>query len=119
MKGGKEDLYHSNSDVSASTTVVGLVNGMISGAGICVVLPQLGLTAGWLTSLWVCLLTGFISFYTARLIVTHLGKGSSIKECILGHFGNDYKYMRIYGAFIWFNFIVQLVIYFKIICIQV
>lgn len=99
--------------------MVGLVNGMISGAGICVVLPQLGVAAGWVTTLWVCLLTGLISYYTARLIVTHLGKGDQIKDCILAHFGDDYFYMRGYGAFIWFNFIVQLVIYFRIICLQI
>ena len=92
---------------------------MISGAGICVVLPQLGLTSGWLGSILVCAVTGFISYYTARLIVTHLGKGNTVKECLLAHFDNDYRYMRAYGAFIWFNLIVQLVIYFRIICLQI
>ena len=114
-----QDLYHSGSNISAPTTVVGLVNGMVSGAGICVVMPNLGLSAGWLTSLWVCTLTGFISYYTARLIVTHLGKGNTIKECVLSHFNNDYRYMRAYAAFIWFNLIVQLIIYFRIICLQI
>jgi amino acid permease len=81
-----EDAFHSGADISATTTTVGLVNGMISGAGICVVLPQLGMQAGWLTTLWVCVLTGFISYYTAKLIVIHLGKGSQIRDCILAHF---------------------------------
>ena len=112
-------MFHSGSDMSASTTTVGLVNGMISGAGICVVLPQLGLAAGWITTLWVCSLTGLISYYTARLIVTHLGKGNTIKDCILAHFNNNIFYLRGYGCFIWFNFIVQLVIYFGIICLQI
>ena len=91
---------------------------MISGAGICVVLPQLGMQAGFITTIWVCVLTGFISYYTAKLIVDHLGRGTQIRDCILAHFKDDYRYMAAYGGFIWFNFIVQLVIYFRIICMQ-
>ena len=113
------DLYHSGSHLTATTTIVGLVNGMISGAGICVVLPQLGLTAGWLGSILVCSVAGFISFCTARLIVVHLGKGNTVKECILEHFNQDYRYMRAYGGFIWFNLVIQLIIYFRIICLQI
>jgi hypothetical protein len=83
------------------------------------VLPQLGMATGYITSFFVCIFTGYISYYTAKLIVIHLGKGNQIKDCILAHFNEDYRYMAGYGAFIWFNFIIQLVIYFRIICLQV
>ena len=92
---------------------------MISGAGICVVLPLVGLTTGWLTSIWVSIVMGFVSYYTARLIVLHLGKGHTIKECILEHFNNDYLYMRGYCFVIWINQIFQLIIYFRILCLQI
>ena len=92
---------------------------MISGAGICVVLPIVGLNAGWFTSIWVSLVIGFVSYYTARLIVTHLGKGHTVKECILQHFNNDYRFMQGYCVIIWFNEIIQEIIYFRILCLQI
>ena len=98
-------------------TVIGLVNGMIGGT--CLVLPLLGIAAGWVTVIYVDVLIGFISYYTARLIVTHLGQGRQIKDCVMSHFKNDYKYMRMYSFFMWFSFIPLLVIYFQIICLQI
>ena len=98
-------------------TVLGLLNGMIGTS--CLVLPVIGQTAGYITTLWVCLLIGFASYYTAYLIVLHLGKAKSIKECILSHFGNNYSYMRAYGFFMWISFVPLLFGYFRIICIQV
>ena len=76
---------------------------MISGAGICVVLPLLGLSAGWFTSIWTSMLVGFVSYYTGSLIVTHLGKGHTVKECLLEHTSHDYNYLRAYCGIIWFN----------------
>ena len=96
---------------------MGLVNGMIGGT--CLVLPQLGIQTGFITILWVALVTATISYYTARLIITHLGKGSQIKDCIMSHFKNDYRYMRAYSFFMWFSFVPLLVIYFRIICLQI
>ncbi len=46
-------------------------------------LPQVGLGAGWGMSILICLITGCISYYTAYLIVLHLGSGTQIKDCIL------------------------------------
>jgi hypothetical protein len=104
-------------EITAPMTVVGLVNGMIGGT--CLVLPQLGIVTGYVTVIWVALLTGFISYYTARLIVTHLGKGKQIRDCVMAHFQNDYRYMRAYSFFMWFSFIPLLIIYFRIICLQI
>lgn len=103
--------------MTANMTVIGLLNGMIGGT--CLVLPYYGLDSGWLTIILVCIIMGWISYYTAYLIILHLGKGSQIKDCILSHFDNDYKYMRGYSFFIWFSFIPYYLIYFRIICLQI
>jgi hypothetical protein len=58
--------------ISNSMTVLGLANGMIGGTIL--VLPIIGLTTGYISSLPVCLLMGAVSCYTAYLIVLHLGK---------------------------------------------
>ena len=100
-----------------SMIVMGLTNGMIGGTIL--VLPLIGLTTGYVTTIWVTLLIGFISYYTARLIVTHLGKGKQIKDCIMAHAKDDYRYMVGYSFFIWFSFVPLLVIYFRIICLQI
>lgn len=60
---------------------------------------------------WMC-------YYTAYLNILHLGKGKQIRDCILNHFSNDYKYMRGYSFFIWLSFIAYALIYFRIICLQ-
>jgi hypothetical protein len=103
--------------MSAPMTVLGLVNGMVGSS--CLVLPVVGLTAGYITTIWVCLIIGYISYYTAYLIVLHLGKGRNIKESILAHYQADYKYMVGYSFFIWLSFIPMLVTYFRIICLQI
>jgi hypothetical protein len=63
-------------------------------------------------------LTGFFSYYTAQLIIIHLGKAKNIKECILAHFEDD-RFMVGYSFFIWISFIPMLVSYFRIICLQI
>ncbi len=103
--------------MSSTMTIIGLVNGMIGGT--CLVLPHIGLRTGWLTSILVALVTGWISYYTAYLIILHLGKGSQIKDCILNHFNNDYKYMTGYSFIIWVSFMPYMLIYFRIICLQI
>ena len=103
-------------EMSNSMTILGLLNGMIGGTVL--VLPILGLRAGYIDTLVVSLFMGFISFYTGYLIVLHLGKAKSIKDYILSHFNNDYKYMQIYSGFIWFSFIPVFIIYFRLIVLQ-
>jgi amino acid permease len=103
--------------MSASTTVVGLVNGMIGGT--CLVIPYMGIKTGWAMSIVICLIIGWISYYTAYLIILHLGKGTQIKDCILTHFDNDYRYMTGYSFLIWLSFMPFMLIYFRIICLQI
>ena len=97
--------------------MLGLINGMIGGT--CLVLPYLSLSAGWLSTTLVVGGIGFLSYYTAALIITHLGKSASIKESILSHFDDDYRYMMGYSLFIWISFVPPLFIYFRIICLQI
>ena len=54
--------------------VIGLVNGMIGGT--CLVLPHMGLETGWLLSIIICAVVGFMIYYTAHLIIMHLGTKS-------------------------------------------
>jgi hypothetical protein len=85
----------------------------------CLVLPIMGLQAGWATSLWTNIVVGYLTYYTAKLIVTHLGRGANIKSCILNHFGQDYRYMRAYSLIIWLSIIPFLLTQFRIICEQI
>ena len=103
--------------ISAPVTVLGLTNGMLGGT--CLVLPILGISTGWTTTIWVCLLCGFIAYYTARVMVTHLGKSKHMKNSVLAHFKDDYFYVRGYAFVMWLSFIFLLIIYFQIICLQI
>lgn len=96
---------------------IGLVNGMIGGT--CLVLPHIGLKTGWIMTFIVCIVCSWMTYYTAYLIVLHLGKGTQIRDCILNHFNNDYKYMRGYSFIIWLSFMPYMLIYFRIICLQI
>ena len=98
-------------------TVVALVNGMVGGTSL--VLPYMGIKTGWIMSALICSGIGLITYYTAYLIVLHLGKGTQIKDCILTHFDNDYRYMTGYSFLIWLSFMPFMLIYFRIICLQI
>ena len=98
-------------------TVLGLLNGMIGITAL--MLPILGITTGYLNTIWVCLGIGLITYYTAYLIVLHLGKAKNMKECILAHFNNDYRYMTIYSCIIWVSFFATILGFFKVACLQI
>ena len=75
--------------------------------------------AGYWTTIWVSLLVGYCLYYTALLILTHLGHAKNMKESILAHFQDDYTYMIGYSLIIWFSFIPFLILRFKVICHEV
>ena len=58
-------------------TTLGLVNGMI-GSGV-LVLPVVGISAGIFTTIWITLVIGFMAYYTADLLVLHLGRGKNMR----------------------------------------
>ena len=103
--------------MKAPATVLGLVNGMIGGT--CLVLPQIGISTGWITTIWVCLICGLIAYYTARLMILHLGEGRHIRDTVMSHFKNDIRYLKMYGFIMFFSFVFVLIIYFQIICLQI
>ena len=102
--------------MSNSMTVLGLLNAMIGATAL--VLPLLGLKAGYIDTLLVSLAMGILSFYTGYLIILHFGKAKSVKEYILSHFNYDYKYIQIYSFLIWFSFLPYFIVYFRLIVLQ-
>lgn len=98
------------------TTVIGLLNGMIGGTIL--ILPLLGMKTGYLMIALVCIFMGFLSGYTAYLIILHLGKSRNIKEAVLQHFKGDFKYTVIYNTFIGISFMPCLIAYFRLLCLQ-
>ncbi len=94
-------------------TIVGLANGMIGGTIL--VLPVLGLTSGYIAIPLIAVTFGLISFYSATLIVTHLGKSTNITECIYEHFNQDRKYSVIYNIIIALSLMGFLLAYFPLI----
>lgn len=97
--------------------VVGFVNSMIGGALL--VLPVLGLSSGYISSSLLCMTMGFITFYTCWLLIMHVGKNGSIKEGILYHFDHNYTYLTVYSCMVWVNVIPILLIYFRLIVLQI
>lgn len=96
--------------------ICGLLNGMIGGTIL--LLPIIGLTTGYLMSCISCLLLGLISYYSANLIVTHLGTAKNMTECVMQHFNGVYEYMIAYAFVVWIGQIPTLVVYYNLICIQ-
>ena len=78
------DPFSAGSDINTPMTILGLINGTIGSALL--ILPVISISAGYVTSIWVTTSVGLATYYTADLIVLHLGKGRSIKESILAHF---------------------------------
>lgn len=97
-------------------TVMALLNGMIGGTIL--ILPLLGITSGWLMIPLVALVYGLISFFSAYLIVLHLGDAPNINETILDHFKGDHFYSVIYNIFVGFSLFGFLLSYFPLIVKQ-
>jgi hypothetical protein len=112
----KED-FNGGAQMSAGMTVMGIVNGMI-GCN-CLVLPTMGLSAGYLNIFWTCALMGYVCYYMAVLLVTHMGKSKNIKESVLAHFRGDYNYMAGYSVINWLAFLPALFGIFRILCLQI
>jgi hypothetical protein len=94
-----------------------MINGMLGGSAL--VLPVAGLAAGWFTSLWTLVLVGSLLYYTAALIITHLGKATNIKYAVLAHFNNNYSYVSAYGIIIWISFVPFIVLQLELICMEI
>jgi hypothetical protein len=97
-------------------TIAGLLNGMVGGTIL--VLPIIGIATGYITTVIVCALLGFLSYYTGNLVVVHLGKAKNMTESILNHFHQNYTYMTIYAFIVFCSQVPTLTIYFNLICLQ-
>jgi len=93
-----------------------MVSGMVGTS--CMVIPIVDLTTGWLTTIWVNIVVAFFLYYTASLIITHLGIGKGMRDSILAHFNNNYKYLSAYGIIIWFSFVPFIFLSTRIICLE-
>lgn len=103
--------------IGTPTTLVGLLNAMIGGSML--VIPVLGMEAGYLSWTINCILICIVTGYTAYLLVTHLGKAKNIKYLILAHFKQDHTYTSLYNIVIWFSFLSAMLIYFNLFCTQI
>jgi len=106
-----------NETIGDTATVLGLVNGMVGGTIL--VLPLLGIRTGYITTMIVSLIVGYISYFTAKIYIIHLGKEKDIREAVLVHFGEDMKYVKFFSFLMWISFCPVFVDYFRLICIQI
>jgi amino acid permease len=97
--------------------VLGFVNSMIGGSIL--ILPVLGLSSGYISTPLLCAVMGFITFYTCWLLVVHVGKARNIKEGILSHFDQNYAVLTFYSCMVWMNVFPVLLIYFRLVVLQV
>ena len=83
------------------------------------IIPVMSLSAGWLTSILIISFIGFVTYYTAALIITHLGIAKAMKGSILAHFNNNYSYMRTYGFINWFSFIPIIFLLYNFVVLEI
>jgi len=86
--------------------------------GTILILPLLGLTTGYLMSALTCIIIGLVCYYTAYLVIVHLGKGT-VRDWILEHFDHDEKYLVGFNIIMVINGIPGYLIYFKLVCLQI
>lgn len=70
--------------ISGPMTIISIVNGMIG--GFILILPVMSLDAGWLLTLIVLLITGFVSYYSCHLCLEHTGNEADLDISIQKHF---------------------------------
>ena len=64
--------------------ILSMVNGMIG--GLILILPVMALEGGWLLTLLVILMTGFINYYSCYLCLIHTGEEPDLDISIEKHF---------------------------------
>ena len=102
--------------ISWWSLVLALANGMIGGTIL--VLPIIGLETGWAFILPVSVGMGVLSCYTAYLVVLHLGQAKDIKKCILAHVNQNPFFVNAYSILICLSCLTYVIIYFRLICLQ-
>lgn len=87
--------------------------------GTILVLPLLGIQTGYITTIIVSFVVGYISYYTALIYIVHLGKEKDIRQALLVHFSFDEKYLKIFSFCLWLGFLPFFWEYFRLICLQI
>lgn len=103
--------------MSAPILALAFSSAIISFNGL--ILPVIGLVAGYVDSIIVIMVVGFCTYYTASLIVVHLGKSRSIQENILTHFNHDNIYYTAYSVIYWLSLIPIVALGVKTFCLLV
>ena len=87
-----------------------IVNGMIG--GLILLLPVMALESGWLLTLIVILITGFISYYSCHLCLLHTGTEPDLDIAILKHFNGNKKLKIFYELCILGNLLLIDILYY-------
>jgi hypothetical protein len=87
--------------ISNWMAALALANGTTG--GIVLVLPIIGLDAGWLMIPVLILIASLCCYYTATLMFMHLGNSQTINKSIMNHFSNQ-KYCLFYNLTMFVSF---------------
>lgn len=93
-----------------------IVNGMIG--GLILILPVMALEGGWLMTLLVILMTGFISYYSCYLCLIHTGKEPDLDVSIEKHFWGSKKIRVFYEICILSTLLLIDILYYELIVLQ-
>lgn len=97
-------LFNNNSYMAISNWMASLALINSTTGGIILVLPIIGLQAGWLMIPIIITLSSLCCYYTATLMFMHFGTASTINKCILNHFDN-LKYCTFYNFTMFASFL--------------
>ena len=102
--------------ISGPMAILCIVNGMIG--GLILILPVMALESGWLLTLIVVLITGFISYYSCYLCLMHTGNEPDLDIAIFKHFDGNKKLKIFYEACILGNLLLIDILYYELIVLQ-
>lgn len=87
--------------------------------GTVLVLPILALHAGYVNMTVICFIMGMMSYYTAYLIISHVGVSKDIQVSILAHFAHNTTILKMYNVLICLNIAGTSIVYFQLIVMQI
>lgn len=86
-------MEEEETSLSGPMVVIAMVNGMIG--GLILLLPVMALESGWLLTLIVLMITGFISYYSCDICVLHTGEEPDMDVTMYKHFWNS-KWIKMF-----------------------
>jgi hypothetical protein len=97
--------------ISNWMSALALINGTTG--GIVIVLPIIGLDAGWLMIPILIFVAAICCYYTATLMFKHLGNAQTINKCIINHFSNPH-FCEFYNLTMFVSFFGEMILYFDL-----